>query len=106
MQKVKVGRSDSYFKSKCKMHLVRLHLKHQLLAQKDSICARTCKETPAVTLNTIQKAHQQARKSDGPAAKSMERSPAGNNNYERPASRHGSVTGQPHRIDTWFYPAW
>ena len=66
------------------MHLVRLHLKHQLLAQKDSSCARTCKETPTVTLNTIQKAHQRARKSDGPAAKSLKRPPAGNKTMNGP----------------------
>ena len=84
MQKVKIGRSDLYFKNKSKMHLVRLHLKHQLLAQKNSSCARTFKETPAVTLNTIRKAHQKARKSDGPAAKSLKRPPAGNKNMNGP----------------------
>ena len=82
--KVKVGEFAACFKDKCKMHLVRLHLKHQLLAQKDSSCARTCKETPAVTLNTIRKAHQPARKSNGPAAKSLKRPPAGNKTMNGP----------------------
>ena len=39
------------------------------VAQKDSSCDQTCKETPAATLNTVRKAHEQARKSYGPAAK-------------------------------------
>ena len=84
MQKVNGGRSDAYFKNKCKMHLVRIHLRHQLLAQKDSSCARICKKMPAVTLNTTPKNHHQARKSDGPAAKSLKRPPAGNKDMNGP----------------------
>ena len=84
MQKVKIVRSDAYFENKCKVHVVRLHVKHQLLAQEDSSCARTCKETQAVTLNNIGKVHQQARKSDGPAAKRLQRPPPGNKTMNGP----------------------
>ena len=57
-EKVKVDRSDAYLQIQ-DMHLAHLYRKRQLLLHR-----RT-----AVTLNTIRKAHQQARKSYGPAAK-------------------------------------
>ena len=68
MQNVKIDRSDPYLKIKCEMRLAPPVSKTPAVAQKDiSSCDRTCTDT-AVALNTIQKAHQQARKSYGPAA--------------------------------------